>query len=137
MPQTAVRCHLRPLHPRLAGRPPSPARRFDLWNKLRQLSGLVPRKDKPRGYGPEVILGQHLYPLCSGGECLSDSEAHRALLRHQPEGRNAPQLFAVSRRREGLFDRSGFIACDDAQTDAVRVWPRHGPGRPGVVVASG
>ncbi|MCX8090710.1 MAG: hypothetical protein N3I86_07215 [Verrucomicrobiae bacterium] len=44
---------------------------------------------------------------------------HRALLRHQPEGRNAPQLFAVSRRRQGLFDRDG------AQTDAPRVIERH------------
>jgi len=51
------------------------ARRFDLWNKVRQLSCLDPRKDKRRGYGPEVILGQLIYALCSGGGCLSDSEA--------------------------------------------------------------
>jgi|GEM_PF-5557887 len=48
-----------------------------------------------------------------------------ALLRHQPAGRNAPQLFAVSRRRDGLFDHYGFIACDDAPTDAARVGERH------------
>jgi Transposase DDE domain group 1 len=52
-------------------------------------------------------------------------EAHHAFLRHQPEGRKAPQLFAVSRHRDGLFDRYGFIACDDGQTDAVRVGERH------------
>jgi hypothetical protein len=52
-------------------------------------------------------------------------DAHHAFLRHQPEGRSAPQLFAVSRRRDGLFDRYGFIACDDAQTDAHRVGERH------------
>jgi hypothetical protein len=52
-------------------------------------------------------------------------DAHHAFLRHQPEGRSAPQLFAVSRRRDGLFDHYGFIACDDAQTDAQRVGERH------------
>lgn len=288
------------------------ARRFDLWHKLRQLACLDPRKDKKRGFGPEVIVGQLIYALCSGGGCLSDSEAlnddplarelfgvgkfadqsqvgewlreqsaesvaalrqllhqfvtwvwqqaeprrllhggqrevffddtqlevsgkhfegaalnyngdvalswqtlwvgplltdshvgspkdvsdqllpmlernrclwqgmkahfyadsgssagvylnaiaaegwhytvsynkwtgplertaqelpalawsekgdaHHAFLRHQPEGRNAPQLFAVSRRRDGLFDHYGFIACDDGQTDAARVGERH------------
>jgi len=288
------------------------ARRFDLWNKLRKLSCLDPRKDKKRGFGPEVIIGQLIYALCSGGGCLSDSEAlnddplarelfgvpkfadqtqvgewlreqsaesvaalrqllhqfvawvwseahprrllhagqcevffddtqlevsgkkfegaavnyngdlalswqtlwvgplltdshvgrptdvsdqllpmlerHRALwqgrqahfyadsgssggvylnaiaaegwhytvsynkwtgplertaqalpeltwksigdthhtfLRHQPEGRNTPQRFAVSRRRDGLFDRYGFIACDDTQSDAALVGERH------------
>jgi hypothetical protein len=288
------------------------ARRFDLWNKVRTLSCLDPRTDKKRGYGPEVIVGQLLYALCSGGGCLSDSEAlnddplarelfgvgkfadqsqvgewlreqseesvaalrqllhqfvtwvwqqaeprrllhsgqrevffddtqlevygkhfegaalnyngemtlswqtlwvgplltdshvgspkdgsdrllpmlernrtlwkgmpahfyadsgssaghylnaiaaegwhytvsynkwtgplertaqslpprawkesgqaHHALLRHQPEGRSAPQLFAVSRRRDGLFDHYGFIACDGGQSDAARVGERH------------
>lgn len=288
------------------------ARRFDLWNKLRQLPCLDPRKDRKRGFGPEVIVGQLIYALCSGGGCLSDSEAlnddplaralfgvgkfadqsqvgewlreqsqesvaalrqllhqfvtwvwqqaeprrllhagqrevffddsqlevsgkhfegaalnyngdvalswqtlwvgplltdshvgrpkdvsdqllpmlernrslwqekpahfyadsgssagvylnaiaaegwhytvsynkwtgplertaqalpalswkengdaRHAFLRHQPEGRNAPQLFAVSRRRDGLFDRYGFIACDDGQSDAARAGERH------------
>jgi hypothetical protein len=55
----------------------------------------------------------------------AQGEAHHACLRHQPEGRNAPQLSAVSRRRDGLFDRYGFIACDDGQTDAARVGERH------------
>lgn len=288
------------------------ARRFDLWNKVRKVSCLDPRTDKKRGYGPEVIIGQLIYALCSGGGCLSDSEAlnddplarelfgvgkfadqsqvgewlreqsgegvaalrrllhefvtwvwqraepgrllhggarevffddtqlevcgkhfegaainyngdlalswqtlwvgplladshvgspadvsgqrlpmlgrhrslwqgqaahfyadsgssaghyldaiaaegwhytvsynkwtgplertaqalpslawkessgaHHAFLRHQPEGRKAPQLFAVSRRRDGLFDRYGFIACDEGQTDAARAGERH------------
>jgi len=288
------------------------ARRFDLWNKLRKLPCLDPRKDKKRGFGPEVIVGQVIYALCSGGGCLSDSEAlnddplarevfgvkkfadqtqvgqwlreqsdesvmglrqllhefvawvwqqaqprrllhagqrevffddtqlevsgkkfegaalnyngdlalswqtlwvgpllcdshvgspkdvsdqllpmlqrhrslwqgvaahfyadsgssagvylnaiaaegwhytvsynkwtgplertaqalpalawkengdaHHAFLRHQPEGRDTPQLYAVSRRRDGLFDRYGFIACDDAQPDAAMVGERH------------
>ena len=52
-------------------------------------------------------------------------DTQHALLRHQPEGRSGPQLFAASRRRDGLFDRYGFIACDDAQTDAARVGERH------------
>lgn len=54
-----------------------------------------------------------------------NGDAHHACLRHQPEGRNTPQLYAVSRRRDGLFDRYGFIACDDAQTDAAKVGERH------------
>lgn len=288
------------------------ARRFDLWRKLRQLACLDPRRDKKRGFGPEVIVGQLIYALCSGGGCLSDSEAlnddplarelfgvgkfadqsqvdqwlreqsedsvaalrqlvhqfvtwvwqqtqpqrllhggqrevffddtqlevcgkhfegaalnyngdvalswqtlwvgplltdshvgspkdvsdqllpmlgrnrslwqakpahfyadsgssagvylnaiaaegwhytvsynkwtgplertaqelpalawqqngdaHHTFLRHQPEGRNAPQRFAVSRRRDGLLDHYGFIACDDGQSDAARVGERH------------
>ena len=51
------------------------ARRFGLWEKVRALHCLDPRKDKKRGYSPEVILGQLIYALCSGGGCLSDSEA--------------------------------------------------------------
>lgn len=59
------------------------ARRFDLWNKLRKLPCLDPRKDRKRGYGPEVTVGQLIYAPCSGGGCLSDSEplnAHQILL---------------------------------------------------------
>jgi hypothetical protein len=54
-----------------------------------------------------------------------NGDTHHAFLRHQPAGRNAAQLFAVSRRRDGLFDHYGFIACDGAQTDAARVGERH------------
>jgi len=51
--------------------------------------------------------------------------ARHTFLRHQPEGRNTPQLFAVSRQRDDWFDRYGFIACDDAQSDAAWVGERH------------
>jgi hypothetical protein len=51
------------------------ARRFGLWEKLRKIASLDPRKDQRRGYGPEVIAGQLIYALCSGGGGLSDSEA--------------------------------------------------------------
>src|SRR5512139_720026 len=51
------------------------ARRFGLWEKLEALRCLDPRKDRKRGYGPEVLVGQLIYALCSGGGCLSDSEA--------------------------------------------------------------
>jgi hypothetical protein len=51
------------------------ARRFDLWHKPRQLASLDPRKDQQRGFGPEVIVGQLIYALCSGGGSLSDREA--------------------------------------------------------------
>jgi hypothetical protein len=54
-----------------------------------------------------------------------DGEEHHALFRHQPEGRQTPQLFAVARRRDGLFDRFGFIACDEPQRNAARVFERH------------
>ena len=54
----------------------------------------------------------------SGGE-------HHAFFRHQPEGRSTPQLYAVARRRDGLFDTCGFIACDDGQSDAALVGQRH------------
>src|SRR5512137_1414774 len=66
------------------------ARRFGLWDKLRQSVPLDPRKDKRRGYGPEVIVGQLIYALCSGGGCLSDSEA----LNDDPLGR---ELFGVGK----------------------------------------
>ena len=51
------------------------ARRFGLWNKVRALRSLDPRKDKKRGYSPEVIIGQLIYAIASGNGCLSDSEA--------------------------------------------------------------
>jgi len=53
------------------------------------------------------------------------SGEHHAFFRHQPEGRSTPQLYAVARRREGLFDTYGFIACDDGQSDAALVGQRH------------
>ena len=34
-------------------------------------------------------------------------------------------MYAVARRREELFDTFGFVACDDHQTDAGRVFERH------------
>jgi Transposase DDE domain group 1 len=66
------------------------ARRFGLWEKVRALKCLDPRKDKKRGYSPEVIIGQLIYALCSGGGCLSDSEA----LNDDPLAR---QLFGVKK----------------------------------------
>ncbi|MFA6564708.1 MAG: hypothetical protein WCV00_22570 [Verrucomicrobiia bacterium] len=51
------------------------ARRFGLWQKLRACRGLGPRRDRKRGCGPEVTVGQLIYARCSGGGCLSDSEA--------------------------------------------------------------
>ena len=51
------------------------ARRFGLWQKIRTLRVLDPRRDKSRGYSPEVIIAQLIYALCEGGGCLSDSES--------------------------------------------------------------
>ena len=56
---------------------------------------------------------------------LRNGEEEHALFRHQPEGRKEPQLFAVARRREGLFDQFGFVACDERQTRAGMVFERH------------
>ncbi|HEX5399664.1 MAG TPA: hypothetical protein VFY06_11520 [Verrucomicrobiae bacterium] len=44
-----------------------------------------------------------------------NGKAHHAFPRHQPQWRSVPQLFAVGRRRDGLFYHYSFIACDDAQ----------------------
>ena len=51
------------------------ARRFKLWEKIRNVRVLDPRSDRTRGYSPEVIIGQLIYALCEGGGCLSDSES--------------------------------------------------------------
>jgi hypothetical protein len=48
-----------------------------------------------------------------------------AFLRHQPAGCAQPQLFACARRKDDLLWRYGFVACDEAQTDASRVFERH------------
>ena len=52
-------------------------------------------------------------------------QAHHAFVRHQPEGCEQAHRFAVSRQRDGLFDRYGFIACDEEQNDAALVGQRH------------
>jgi len=49
--------------------------RFGLWEKVRAIQNLDPRKDKKRGYSPDVVIGQLIYALCPDGGCLSDSEA--------------------------------------------------------------
>lgn len=66
------------------------AQRFGLWQRIGKLSSLDPRRDKRRGYSPEVIVGQLIYALCTGGGCLSDSEA----LNEDPL---AGKLFGVER----------------------------------------
>jgi len=66
------------------------ARRFGLWQRIGKLGSLDPRRDKRRGYSPEVIVGQLIYALCTGGGCLSDSEA----LNEDPL---AGKLFGVER----------------------------------------
>src|SRR5512138_771286 len=47
---------------------------FGLWEKLRALPGLDPRRRKSRGYGPEVIVAQLLYSFTAGGLSLADAE---------------------------------------------------------------
>jgi hypothetical protein len=50
------------------------AQRFDLWVKLRTLPGLDPWVRTTQGYNPELIVGQWLYALGSGGGGLADAE---------------------------------------------------------------
>ena len=76
------------------------ARRFGLWKKIRALRCLDPRRDRSRGYSPEVIVGQLIYALCSGGGCLSESEA----LNDDPLVR---ELFGVAKIRRPVPSRRG------------------------------
>ena len=56
------------------------ARRFGLWKKVRQLSCLDPRKDKQRGYGPEVIIGPLIYAQLEVAGATMDRGARRVAL---------------------------------------------------------
>jgi len=107
------------------------ARRFDLWTKLRQLTVLDPRTDRRRGYSPEVIVGQLIYALCSGGGCLSDSEA----LNDDPL---AKELFGVAKFADqsqvGTWLREQTPASVTALRDLLRefvawVWAQAEPRR--------
>jgi hypothetical protein len=50
------------------------AREFDLWNKIKATPLLDPRRDKKRGFSPEVPAAQIILSLCSGGAGLADAE---------------------------------------------------------------
>ena len=50
------------------------ARQYGLWDKLRAIRGLDPRKDTSHGFSPEVLVAQLVFSLCSGGAGLSDAE---------------------------------------------------------------
>ena len=50
------------------------AQQFGLWKRLKGMSALDPRTRKYRGFGPEVMLAQLLYSMCTGGDSLADSE---------------------------------------------------------------
>lgn len=66
------------------------AQEFGLWRKLAALTALDPRRDRTRGFGPEVVAGQLIAALCSGGTALVDSER----LNDDPL---AKQLFGVAK----------------------------------------
>jgi hypothetical protein len=66
------------------------AQQFGLWPKLAALTVLDPRRDRSRGFAPEVIAGQIIAALCSGGTSLVDSERLNA----DPL---AKQLFGVTK----------------------------------------
>jgi hypothetical protein len=91
------------------------ARRFGLWEKVRALKCLDLRRDKKRGYGPEVIIGQLICAPCSGGGCLSDSEA----LNDDPLAR---ELFGVGK----FADQSQVGECLREQTEESEPEHRHG-----------
>lgn len=50
------------------------AREFDLWNKIKALRSLDPRRDKKRGHSPELLSAQFILSFCSGGAGLIDAE---------------------------------------------------------------
>ena len=49
------------------------ARDFGLWEKIRAMEVFDPRKDRSRGFSPEVILAQLIFSFCSGGVSLADA----------------------------------------------------------------
>ena len=55
-------------HPTLGGLPAieALAQQFDLWGKLRRLTGIDPRVRKTHGYAPELNVAQLLYSFCGG-----------------------------------------------------------------------
>ena len=89
------------------------ARRLGLWKKLCAHACLDPRKDKRRGYRPEVIIGQLIYALCSGGGCLSDREA----LKDDPLAR---ELFGVEKFADQSQVGEWLCAQSDARVTALR-----------------
>ena len=50
------------------------AQQFGLWKRIKTITALDPRQRKYRGFGPEVMLAQLLYSMCTGGDSLADSE---------------------------------------------------------------
>lgn len=54
-------------------------------------------------------------------------DSHYAYVRHQPEGCERPQVYAVRRWRgeDELFDRYAFCACEDGLRAPKAVWDRH------------
>ena len=50
------------------------AQQFGLWKRIKGMAALDPRQRRYRGFGPEVMLAQLLYSMCTGGDSLADSE---------------------------------------------------------------
>lgn len=50
------------------------AQEFGLWQKLRAIEGLDPRRRKGRGFGPDAIIAQLIYCFAAGGASLADAE---------------------------------------------------------------
>ena len=50
------------------------AKDFGFWDKLRACGLMDPRKDRSRGFGPEAVMAQLIFSLCSGGISLADAE---------------------------------------------------------------
>ena len=88
--QAAICCQRRSFHPCGAGGRGGHGPPFWFVGEGSEPPGLDARRDNKRGYSPEVIIGQLIYARCSGGGCLSDSEA----LNDDPLAR---ELFGVDR----------------------------------------
>lgn len=50
------------------------AKDFGLWDKIGACGLMDPRRDRSRGFGPEVIIAQFIFSLCSGGISLADAQ---------------------------------------------------------------
>lgn len=50
------------------------AKDFGLWDKLGACGLMDPRRDRSRGFAPEVIMAQFIFSLCSGGISLADAQ---------------------------------------------------------------
>ncbi|HUJ08689.1 MAG TPA: transposase [Verrucomicrobiae bacterium] len=79
---------------------------FGLWEKLRALVELDPRRRKGRGYSPEVIVAQLLYSVTSGGVSLADSGSSAGVYLEAIRGQNFAQWSVSYNNWVGPLERT-------------------------------